>query len=552
MVHVRRMRLQTKSIAVTLSRIDGKGYKAYRKLLNAKEVIDGIRIEVVRVQGDPYAPPSVVKVVSKIRAPKWALDEPVPLADWLTRRLYKVLQRFSKKIGEGRSGYLGIPRPGPIMIRRSSLEVIKDTIVARVYVGLPSKHRRVLGDYAEELLLEKIPKAFKEVLNINHMLDSLREHIYTWKMQEYIRMKLPHIGLVSFIGDGSILPRKCGGCEEPLPNAIPFESPPSLRTTITLPWGDEVTGMGIRKGITVIAGSAFHGKSTLLEAIAAGIWNHVPGDGRERVVTIREAMYVRAEDGRYVSCVDISSMVHNIPEQSNTSCFTTRDASGATSIAASIQEAIEIGAKLILLDEDTAATNILYIDERAKNITKWHTITPLSSLAKSMKKKGISLIIVSSGSLPLLAVADTIIVMEAYKPIDRTIEAKELVKQYNVEIHEKEYIFPSRRKMIEVKPLKKPKIKGRSLEDKSLPAPIPLYNNIHLVEETQLHTLLTIVKRIQNYKNFSIDHIVRSLENQILKSLSNLDHHNPKLGEVRALDIAYLLNRLPVIKFSNT
>ena len=544
--------LQTKSIAAILSRIDSKGYKAYKKLLNAKEVVDGIRIEIVRVQGDPYAPPSVVKVVSKIRAPEWALEEPVPLADWLTRRLYRILQRFSRKIGDGRSGYLGIPRPGPIIIRRSSLEIVRDTVIARIYVGLPSKRRRILGDYAEELLLEKIPKAFKEALNVDYMLDDLRKHVYTWKMQEYIRMKLPDLGLVSFIGDGSILPRKCGGCEEPLPNAVPFESPPSLRITITLPWGDEVTGMGIRKGITVVAGSAFHGKSTLLEAIAAGVWNHIPGDGREKVVTIRETMYVRAEDGRYVSCVDISSMIHNIPGQSNTSCFTTRDASGATSIAASIQEAIEVGAKLILLDEDTAATNILYIDERAKDITKWHTITPLSSLARSMKKKGVSLIMVSSGSLPLLAIADTIIVMEAYKPIDKTTEAKGLVKQHNVEVHEKKYTLPFKRKIVEVRSLEKPKIRGKSLEDKSLPASIPLSNNIHLVEETQLYTLLAVVKRIQNYKNLSIDHIVRLLEDQILKSPSNFGDHNPKLGEVRALDIAYLLNRLPIVKFTNT
>lgn len=540
-----------KTISEILSRIDNKGYKAYKKLIGAEEVIGNVLIRVVKVQGDPYAPPSTVKAIARIDAPKWALEEPVPLADWLARRLHKLLSRYSRKIGEGRSGYLGIPRPSPVIIRRSSLEVHRDEVIARIHVGLPSKRRKILGDRARELLLEKIPRAIREVLNISDRIEELRRHVYTWKMQEYIREKLPSLGLVSFIGDGSILPRRCGGCEEPLPDAVPFWSPPSLRTTIMLPWGEEVTGMGIKKGVTVIAGSAFHGKSTLLEAIAAGVWNHVPGDGRERVVTIREAVYVKAEDGRYVSCVDISPMIHNLPGKQDTECFTTNDASGATSIAASIQEAVETGAKLIMLDEDTAATNILYLDERAREITKWHTVTPLAMLAKSMKDKGISLIIVSSGSLPLLAIADTVVVMEAYKPVDITEKVKQLVRKYGVSIEHREYREPTKRRIVHVIPLEKPKISGWRIEDKKLPTPIPLSNNIHLVEESQLNTLLEIAKKTHTYRGKLVSELVKDIEKTLtMKGPSILGDRNPKLAEVRAQDVAYILNRLQTIRFS--
>ena len=538
--------LELARISDVLRKIDGRGFKAYKALRGAQESVGGVSLKVVKVQGDPFAPPSVVKAETAWRGPREALRYPVALADWIARRLYASLRRKSRKLGEGHSGLLAIPKPGPVMIKRSSVEIKGFRVIIRVWVGLPSKRRRILADLAEELMLESLPDAIEDALE---GFEGLDEHIYTWRLQESLRSQLREKKLVSFVGDGSILPRRCGGCEDPLPGAVPFESPPSLRVSLQGPRGEEVTGMGIPRGFTVIAGSAFHGKSTLLEAIAAGVWNHIPGDGRERVVTIRNSMYVRAEDGRFVSCVDVSPMIHNLPGGGDTRCFTTTDASGATSTAASIQEAVEAGAELVLLDEDTAATNILYMDERARELTKMHTVTPISMLARSMVGKGVSVIVVSSGSLPLLSVADTVIVMESYKPRDATREAKSLASTYGVRVPQEEYRKPTRRIVLRAPRLEKPKLRGGRLEDRSLPASVDLRLNIHLAEESQFNTLLRIALMLDALEGKAVGDWVRRVEESIAKGFGDIAREpGPSLGEVRALDVAFLINRIPGLK----
>lgn len=533
-------------ISEVLRRIDGRGFKAYKALKGASEDLGRLRVRVVKVQGDPFAPPSVVRVETPWRGPREYLRYPVALADWIARRLYSSLRRRSRKLGEGHSGLLAIPRPGPVMIRRSSVEVEGPRVVMRIWVGLPSRRRRVLAGPAGELILKSLPAAVEEALSD---YSGLGEHVYTWRLQEALRSQLRRVKLVSFIGDGSILPRRCGGCEEPLPGAVPFESPPSLRVSLEGPEGEEIQGMGIPRGFTVIAGSAFHGKSTLLEAIAAGVWNHVPGDGRERVVTIRNTMYVRAEDGRFVSCVDVAPMIHDLPSGGDTKCFTTTDASGATSTAASIQEAVESGAELVLLDEDTAATNMLYMDERARSLTSMHTVTPLSMLARSMVEKGLSVIVVSSGSLPLIAVADTVIVMESYKPRDATGKARELAARYGVKVPQEDYRRPIPRVVVGVPRLVKPKLRGGRLEDKELPAPVDLKLNIHLAEESQFNTLLRVASMLVELEGEEVAAWARRLEDEMSSGFKWVKGEpGPSLGEVRALDIAFLVNRIPGLK----
>ena len=536
-----------------LKRINGRGYRAYRDLAGSCARVSGALVRVSRVQGDPFAPPSVVVVEAPAsRLPGWTLGWPVPLADWLHRRLRLHLSRASRRRGEGHSGLLAVPRPGPVILRRSTVEVSGRRLVARVWAGLPSRGRRILAGEAEEMLLVDIPRAVMRAVDDASRLEAeLERHVYTWRLQERLRDQLRPRGLVAFVGDGSILPRRCGGCEEPLEGAVPFESPPSLRVELEGPGGEPVEGMGIRRGITVIAGSAFHGKSTLLEALAAGVWNHVPGDGRERVVTTRGAMYVQAEDGRFVSCVDVSSFIHDLPSGAGTECFSTADASGATSTAASIQEAVEAGAELLLLDEDTAASNILYADERAAPLTRWHTVTPLASLAHSMAEQGVSTVIVSSGSLPLLAVADTVIVMEGYRARDATEEARKLASLYRVSAPREPYRRPRPRIVEGVPRLVKPRIRGRRLEDRAMEAPVDLARNIHIVEESQLNTLLTVARRLSEARGRPLASWLKSVEAEILAGgPSRLagSEPGPGLGEIRALDVAFMVNRLPGLR----
>ncbi|BES81154.1 ABC-ATPase domain-containing protein [Pyrodictium abyssi] len=537
-------RARSASISGVLRRIDGRGYKAYRMLLGASERVGRLRLSVVRVQGDPFAPPSVVKATARLELPGWALRHPVAVADYIYRRLYRALQRHSARLGEGRSGFLGVPRPGPVMLRRSGVELDKSgLLVVRVWAGLPSRRRRVLGDAAEELLLERLPRAVEDAIRVDE--SSLRRHVDAWRLQEEVRSRLPGLGLVSFIGDGSILPRRCGGCDDPLPGAVPFESPPSLRVEVETSLGI-VTGMGIRRGVTVIAGTAFHGKTTLLEAIQYGVYNHVPGDGRERVVTIREAVKVHAEDGRSIACVDVSTFVHSLPGGRDTRCFTTRDASGATSMAAAIQEAVEAGAKLILIDEDTSATNLLFYDERAAPLLRRKTVTTIAEQAASMASKGVSLVIVSSGSMPLIASADTVIVMEDYIPRDATDEARRLASRTSYA----GYSLPADRVLVDVPRLAKPRLRGSWLVAKGLEEPLNLESNEQLVEEGQLRLLVALASRLESVKGMLMRDIVRRIDQDAGEGFQRLTGGEPGPGyaEVRGIDVVYMVNRIPGIR----
>ena len=498
-----------------LKRIDGRGYKAYKELQGMTWNVKGITFKMLRVQGDPFAPPSVVLVKARLPA-----SEPVPTADFYHRQLFKLLKRFSEKVGEGKSGLLALPKPSNAILRRSAAKVEGGSMKFKVWVGLPSRRRKVLADEAFEMLTKRLPKA---VLSLKD--EGLREHVKAWKLQQEIRKKLPSLGLVSFIGDGSILPRKCGTCDEPLEGAVPFESSPSLAVEVETEAGP-IRGMGIRNGITSITGPAFHGKTTLAEAIAWGVWDHVPGDGRERVVTIRNSMYVKSEDGRRTCCVDISTFI-KLPKAE---CFTTEDASGATSVASSFQEAVEAGAELIIVDEDYTASNFLFFDDRLEGLYEEKTVETLSEKLWSIKEKGLSVVIVAGSSAPILKASDTIIYMKKYKPVEKSYFKDEL----EVNVDKKEYEFPKNRHLVYKAP-KKVKVSGPWLTSKEWKGPVKLDSNMHLVEEGQLEFIAKLMER--DFRG----------EVSSLKVPDPWDYCiSPSCSEVRPLDLAFALNRSPV------
>ncbi len=534
-----------KTISNALRRTAGRGYGAYKELVGATELVENVFIEVVRVQPDPFAPPSIVRAEARVRTHKELLRHAVPAADYLHRVLREELRRVSRKCGEGHSCELSVPRPGPVILRRSASRLVGDKAVFLIKVGLPSRRRRVLVDEARETLLRRLPAAVERAVRPDP--GRVREWVRAWLVQEGIRARLGGRGLVSFVGDGSILPRACGGCEEPLEGAVPFESPPSMRVEFDLGDLGTFTGMGVPRGITVIAGSAFHGKTTLAEAIAAGVWNHIPGDGRELVVTVKEAMAVRSEDGRRVTCVDISPMIHDLPSGEDTSCFSTEDASGATSLAAAIQESVEAGANVLILDEDTSATNMLYRDPLAKKITKWRTTTPLAELAGSMREHGISLIIVSSGSSQLIAVADKVILMEAYRPKDITEEAKALI---GLQPEEGAYRPPRPRLVARFEPLEKPKVAAGRLQARNLRVQVDLVLNPHLIEEGQMVTVAHLLSRASLVRGKGVREIAEAVDELMRDGPAKVfgDRGGPVHAEVRGLDLVYALNRLSTVK----
>lgn len=251
-----------------------------------------------------------------------------------------------------------------------------------------------------------------------------------------MRAQLADKGLVAFVANGSVLPRLAGNCDLPMKEAVPFTAPKELEVTLSTPNQGDISGLGIRKGITLIVGGGFHGKSTLLTALERSIYNHIPGDGRERIVTDGNAMKIRAEDGRCVHNLNLSNYINHLPMAKNTSDFSTQDASGSTSQAAWLQESIEAGATTLLIDEDTSATNFMIRDERMQALVSKgdEPITPLVDRIGQLRDElGISTLVVMGGSGDYLDVADTVIQMHDYQAVDVTEKAQQVIAQHPTE-----------------------------------------------------------------------------------------------------------------------
>ncbi|KAJ2533993.1 hypothetical protein IWW43_002546 [Coemansia sp. RSA 1935] len=284
------------------------------------------------------------------------------------------------------------------------------------------------------MFLETLPQLVERAL-MYRSVDSQTMHALAASVedQEYLRSQLKLLSLVAFIGNGAVLPRVSGVSNMPLETntVVRFRAPPELQVMVELPNQGTVVGMGIRQGVTLICGGGFNGKSTLLQAIERGVYNHAPGDGRELVVTDATATKIKAEEGRFVCSTDIRPFINNLPLGKTTDAFSTADASGSTSMAASIQEAVEVEASTLLFDEDTCATNFLVRDGRMQQLVSQdcEPITPLVSRVRELwEAKGVSSIMVIGGCGDYLDVADTVVSMHGYVPSDATEKAKAIAQ----------------------------------------------------------------------------------------------------------------------------
>ena len=423
-------------IVKILRRIDGKGYRFYKEL-EGEYHLDKFKLYIDRVQSDPFAPPSDFRIIIDNTFPEEFYENRsrlIAFEDFLTRRFYSVASSLSRKVGSGKSGLISILKPSNQILRRSCV-IVDSEIEVRFHVGLPARGRRILGKEAEKIILEKIPRLVeKSLIFRKNSYREIENHVKIAEDADFIRSKLRKENLVAFVADGSVLPRESGISERPLMKAVKFESPESLRVEFDCP-NRKIAGMGLKEGVTLIVGGAYHGKSTLLDALSKGVYNHIPGDGREFVVTREDAVEIRAEDGRYVANVDISPFISNLPNGIDTSNFSTENASGSTSQAASISEALELGSRLFLIDEDTSATNLMFRDRRMQELVpkEKEPITPLIDLIPSLKKEGVSIIMVAGGIGEYFDVADTVVMMENYFPRDATEKAKEISRMFRSE-----------------------------------------------------------------------------------------------------------------------
>jgi len=426
-----------------LSRIDGKGYKAYTDIKESYDFGDFTLI-LEHIQGDPFASPSRVRVtLSQQRAafPSTLFANParqLGLEDFLIRAFAKAARRETGGHGGmGTSGLVAIDTGRQEVLKRTAMNVTAEKVEARFFVGLPAFGRSIDGHGAARMLTQEVPAIVKQSLFFRSLsAQEVKQHVDVVEDQEALRAALGQKGLVAFVANGSILPRTSGVDERPLAasegtRVIPFTSPPDLEITLTAPNRGEVKGMGIPAGVTLIVGGGFHGKSTLLRALERGVYNHIPRDGREYVVTVAEAVKIRAEDGRGIEKVDISPFINHLPFGKDTPHFSTDNASGSTSQAANIMEALEAGAKLLLIDEDTSATNFMIRDSRMQAlIHKEHEpITPFVDRVPQLHREHkVSTILVMGGSGDYLEAADRVIAMVDYRPQHVTARAKEIVQ----------------------------------------------------------------------------------------------------------------------------
>ncbi len=435
-----------------LKSIDHRGYPAYKDLRGQYDFKDYV-LSIDHVQGDPFAAPSRLSVLVKAQNagfPAQFYDthaKRITLQDHLTRLFGREVSggSFQAK-GSGKSGLLGVSRCGQQVLERTALKIKDGNITLRFEAGFPANGRTINARELEKMLFDILPDCVRKSLyfaKINQ--NQLKQAICLCEDQQYIREKLPELSLCAFVADGSVLPRESGVSERPMKGAVPFKSPDSLKVTLTLPNQGKVTGMGIPRGITLFVGGGYHGKSTILQALQNGVYNHIKGDGRELVITDATAVKLRAEDGRSIANVDISPFIGNLPNKRDTAHFSTEDASGSTSQAANLMEGVEAGCKVFLIDEDTSATNFMIRDQLMQEVISAgeEPITPFICRVNALYQDlGISSIIVAGSSGSYFHVADTVIQMKEYVPFDITDRAKEAAKSYPEMTGEKEK-FPS-------------------------------------------------------------------------------------------------------------
>lgn len=423
-----------------LRSINRKSYPAYKGLKSLYHFGNYI-LSIDHVQGDPFASPSHVSIQISHRDAGFPVEyykdtlTGTTLCDYLTRQFEKQVSQYSFRAkGSGKSGLLTVSHCGQEILSRTACEITEKGITARFFVGFPANGRTINATELEKILFDFLPVCIQKSFFYSSLnAKELQNYIELAEDQEFIRQTLPAKNLCAFIADGSILPRESGISSRPMKASVPFTSPDSLRISINLPHKGKITGMGIPKGITLIVGGGYHGKSTLLNALELGVYNHIPGDGREYVITDATAVKLRSEDGRFIKDVDISMFINDLPNKKDTHCFSTLDASGSTSQAAGIVESMEAGSHLFLLDEDTSATNFMVRDTFMQQVIQREKepITPFLERAEDLyKKAGISTILVAGSSGAFFHIADTIIQMDNYVPKDITASVKKLCSQY--------------------------------------------------------------------------------------------------------------------------
>lgn len=538
--------------------LDGRNYKGYKDIQGWTVEFDRFSLSVDHVQGDPYAAPSRLRAFVPLNTSGVTAEALKNKARSTATRDF--LARSFRKAAQAERDF-SIDSGLQTVLERTACLLNEDTIEIRFRLDLPGRGRQIMGRRAANLLCRVLPEIVDQALIAPGLdLKRLEHHCQVVEDQEALRAQLGEHGLLAFVADNSSLPRRSGVDDKPAPDAILFDSPESLRVTLTAPNIGEVSGLGFPRGITLIVGGGFHGKSTLLKALENGVYNHIPGDGREGVVTEDSAVKIRAEDGRSVSGVDISDFIGSLPGGRTTQAFSTDLASGSTSQAAALVEALEVGAKTILLDEDTSATNFMIRDQRMQALVAKTSepITPFLDRIRELRDTlEVSTVLVMGGSGDYFDHADTVIQMDAYRPLDVTADAKTIAKTYRTGRSEEHAgpLTPPNPRMVSpgsIKPERKPgfvKIMVRGVDTLVVGrTDVDLRAVEQLVDPCQLRSIGWILARLSKEKAKTVDPL--SLVRQLSDTLTTIGWDsltgNPDgdLALPRASEVMAALNRL--------
>ncbi|KYH34862.1 putative ATPase of the ABC class [Clostridium tepidiprofundi DSM 19306] len=551
-----------------LKRINGKGYKAYKDIQGMYE-FDKYILSIDYVQGDPFASPSRIRVIIKQKYAGFPYElfdkehKKIAVVDHLTRLFYSNLIKYYNRIsGSGKSGLISIDVCGQEILDRTSIFINKEKVEVRLEIGLPASGRRILADRAEDMLLTVLPSIIEKTLFYNNInKKALIKHIQLIEDQVFIREQLKQKKLIAFIADGAILPRESGVSDKPMKKgSIPFKSPESLKKSFDLPNRGEIIGMAIPEGVTLIVGGGYHGKSTLLKALELGVYNHIEGDGREFVITEETAVKIRAEDGRRIEKVNITPFITNLPNGKDTYKFCTENASGSTSQAANIMEAIEINSKVLLIDEDTSATNFMIRDKKMQRLVNRdkEPITPFIDRVRSLyNKNNISTIVVVGSSGEYFNKADTVIMMDEYIPKDVTDIAKKIANNTYEMVHDSnDDSYSINNSRVVLKSSFSKEYKGVKLKTRGLNTIIYNKDSIELnyveqlVHSSQTKCIANIIYYIMNNivdnkKNMSeiVNEVYSLIKKNGLEVVSSYKGHPGNMALPRKFEIAATLNR---------
>ena len=432
---------QAHTLFQTLQSLDGQKYGAYKRLAGTY-AYDNFQLAIDHIQADPYAPPSKVRIIiNKITTgiPEHLVDSKlkrIAVSDFLTRNIYSEIHNLTKQQGHKHSNIM-IDSCGPEILERSAVTITDNSIEVCLEIGLPAKGRKILGKTATHIFTTLVPEIVARALSYKNIDQvALADQVTLMEDQHYIREFLVQQGYIAFVANGSILPRQSGVSQQPLTHAVSFTSTATYEQALTLPSGKQVRGMAIPEGITLIVGGGYHGKSTLLEALQRGVYPHIVGDGREYVITRDDAMKIRAEDGRSIAQVNIQPFIDNLPGNKDTTQFTTPNASGSTSQAANVMEALEARSSVLLIDEDTSATNFMIRDDRMQQLIapEKEPITPFAHKVKPLYDDyQVSTILIVGGSGDYFDVADHVLMMDEYVLQDVTTKAHDIAKNTGVQ-----------------------------------------------------------------------------------------------------------------------